>query len=217
MIANGADIRRLSSNYDMTAVTALPNLDLALGKYFLHLNILEERTVSLFVMLLDLTDCTELSCEFRESFSLSCLGEILIHVCPLIVLTVSSSLEVICSRTDAVQLLEPHLCMLFLIVSSLKEDSSDLLISFLLCLRSEICILVASLGLSCKCSLEILLRLCSRILISHCLYLLETVLLMANGALVGSLVAFMNITADLTYISHNDTSDDLCVGSTDPM
>ena len=53
MSAYRTDLRSLCADYDVTAVSALPYLDLALSKNFLSLNILKESSVSLFVVLLD--------------------------------------------------------------------------------------------------------------------------------------------------------------------
>ena len=134
MSADGAHLGSLCSDDDMAAVPAFPNLDLALGKDFLSLDVLEECSVTLFVMLLDSTYHTELSCKSRESFFLSGLGKAFIHIGPLKVLAVSCSCEVSSSIADTVKFLEPELCVLLFVVSSLKEECGNLLEAFLLCL-----------------------------------------------------------------------------------
>ena len=53
MSAGGADLRSGSSYHDMSAVAALPNLDLALLEYLSGLNVVKKRAVSLLVMLLN--------------------------------------------------------------------------------------------------------------------------------------------------------------------
>ena len=88
------------------------------------------------MMLLDSGNAPELSGDFLEALFLGYLGELSVHIGPLIVLTLSSGLEVSSGSLDVatLKILEPQLRMLLLVLSGLKEDSSDLLISFLLCL-----------------------------------------------------------------------------------
>ena len=62
----------------MSAVATFPHLHFALLKYFLHLNILEQCTVSLLVVLLNLAYEAESGCELREALLLSCLSKALI-------------------------------------------------------------------------------------------------------------------------------------------
>ena len=60
VIANGADLRRLRAYYDMTAVSAFPDLDLALFKYLRCLQmLLQQCAVSFFVVLFDLANGSE--------------------------------------------------------------------------------------------------------------------------------------------------------------
>ena len=96
-------------------------------------------------MLLDGAYHSELCCKCREALCLSCLGEVFVHVCPLVVLAVSSCCKVLSCCADALELLEPHLCVLFLVVSGLEEECCDLLVAFLLSLGCEIGILISSL------------------------------------------------------------------------
>ena len=91
MSANGAKLGCLCADYDVAAVSALPDLNFALSENFLSLNILEESSVALFVVLFDSADHSELSCECREALFFSCLSEAFVHVCPLEVLAVSCS------------------------------------------------------------------------------------------------------------------------------
>ena len=51
MVAGRADLRRLLTDHDMTAVAALPYLDLTLGKDLRHLNIVQQGTVALLMVL----------------------------------------------------------------------------------------------------------------------------------------------------------------------
>ena len=122
MCANGAELRSLGSYADVTAVAALPYLDLALGEDSGCLDILQQCSVALLVMLLDSTYHAELAGKSLETFGLGCLCEILVHVCPLEVLAVCGCLEVVGCLSDSLELLEPHLGMLFLILCCLEED-----------------------------------------------------------------------------------------------
>ena len=76
MCAYGADIGSLGTYYDMAAIPALPYLYGTLLEYFLSLYILKERTISLFVMLLDSAYCPELSSQLGEALSLGSLCKI---------------------------------------------------------------------------------------------------------------------------------------------
>ena len=60
MSASGAHFGSISANNDVSAVAAFPNLNLALCENFGKLNVLEECTVSFFVMTLDSSNETEL-------------------------------------------------------------------------------------------------------------------------------------------------------------
>ena len=51
MVAGGANLRGLLAHDDVTAVAALPHLDLALGEDLRHLHIVQQGTVALLVML----------------------------------------------------------------------------------------------------------------------------------------------------------------------
>ena len=138
MSAGGADLRSGSSYHDMSAVTALPNLDLALLEYLSGLNVVKKRAVSFLVRLLNSGYKAEFSCELVESLFLSGLCKARVHISPLIVLTVSGRGEVLCGVADALKLLEPKLCVLLLILSGLQKQGRDLLKAFLLCLGSKI-------------------------------------------------------------------------------
>ena len=51
MVAGRADLRRFLTDHNVTAVAALPHLDLALGEDLRHLHIVQQGTVALLVML----------------------------------------------------------------------------------------------------------------------------------------------------------------------
>lgn len=164
MVTGRADLRSRRTDYDVTAVAALPYLDFALLEYLSGLYIAQQGTVTLFVMLFDGCNQTELACQIMEAFLLSGLCEAVVHVGPLVVLALGSVQQVFSGVAQAVQLLVPQLCMLLLVLSGFEEEGSDLLIAFLLGNRSEVGVLVACTGLAGKCSFQILLGLGASVL-----------------------------------------------------
>ena len=95
MSAYRADIRSLGADNDVSAVAALPDLDLALLEDLLGLNVLEQLAVALLMGLLDCSHAAELFGKDMEALCVSGLGETVIHVGPLVVLTLGSSLQVL--------------------------------------------------------------------------------------------------------------------------
>ena len=75
MLAGGAQLGCLGANNDMAAVTALPDLDLALLKDLSSFNVIQQSAVTLLVVLLDSGDQTELAGQFIEAI-LNILGKI---------------------------------------------------------------------------------------------------------------------------------------------
>jgi len=130
--ADGTDVRGGGAHYDMSAVAALPYLNLTLGKDGGGLNVLEQGAVALLVLLLYGAHHTELGGQLREAFSFRGLGEALVHIGPLIVLAIGSGSEVLGGVSYAVELLEPEFGVLLLVVSGLEEDGCYLLKSVLL-------------------------------------------------------------------------------------
>ena len=59
MVAGGADLRGLLAHDDVTAVAALPYLDLTLGKDLRHLHIVQQGTVALLMVLFNGGDQAE--------------------------------------------------------------------------------------------------------------------------------------------------------------
>ena len=116
----------------MSAVAALPYLDLALGEDLLRLHVVQERTVSLLVMLLDGCYPAELLCQLVEAFLLCGLRKSGIHIGPLVVLAVCRCGEVLSRCAYALQLLEPHLGMFLLVVCRLLKERGYLLEAVLL-------------------------------------------------------------------------------------
>ena len=108
-----------------------------------------------------------------EALLLGLLGHGGIHVGPLVVLALSSGLQVLSSGADATQQLEPDLGVLLLIGSGLLKDLGDLHIAVLLGLGGEISLLVAGLGLTGKGFPQILFGLRTGITISSHYFLLD--------------------------------------------
>ena len=84
MIAGRAYVGSFGSYYDMSAVSAFPNLDFALLEDCLCFHVLKECSVSLFMVLFDGCYFSELICQLGESFFLSGLCKAFVHVCTLV-------------------------------------------------------------------------------------------------------------------------------------
>ena len=67
MSADRADLGSLGADHDMTAITALPNLNFTLGKDFLRLHIVQQGAVALFMMLFDSGNSAELCSKLVEA------------------------------------------------------------------------------------------------------------------------------------------------------
>ena len=155
MVAGRADLGCLLTDYDMTAVAALPYLDLALSKDLCRLHIVQQGTVALLVVLFNGGDHAETLGQRMETFLIGCFGKAVVHIRPLVVLTLSGGEKVFGGVTNAVQLLEPQLGVFLLVVSGFEEQRRDLLVAFLLGLGCKIGVLVASLGLTGKGSHQV--------------------------------------------------------------
>ena len=116
---NGANLRSLCTHNDVTAVTALPNLHLALCENFLSLNIVKQCAIALLMMLLDSSYHSEFCCKLCKAFFFSGLCEAFVHIGPLVVLAFSGCCKVCGGVADAVKLFKPNLSVLFLVVSGL--------------------------------------------------------------------------------------------------
>ena len=116
----------------MPAVAALPDLDLALLKDLLHLNVMQQCAVSLLVMLLNGGHHPEFHGKLMKALLLRCFRKLRVHLGPLVVLAFRRVLQILLRLPDSVQLLEPELCMLLLIVRCLLEDRCHLFEAVLL-------------------------------------------------------------------------------------
>ena len=76
MHTGGAQFRRLGTNDNVTAVTALPNLDFTLLKDLSGFYILQQCTVTLLVVLLNSGNQTELCSQLVEALSFGGLCEL---------------------------------------------------------------------------------------------------------------------------------------------
>ena len=131
MITGGADFRCLLAHDDVTAVAALPHLDLALGKDLRHLYIAQQGTVALLMMLFNGGDQTETLGQLMETFLVGGFGKAVVHIRPLVVLALSGGEKVFGGVTNAVQLFEPELRVLLFVLGGLEEQRRDLLVAFL--------------------------------------------------------------------------------------
>ena len=199
MSAGGADLRSLGADHQMTAVTALPNLDLALLEDSGGLHVVQQSAVSLLVRLLDGGNQTELGGQSVEALLVSGLGKALVHIGPLVVLALGGVEQVLGGIAQLAQRLEPQLGVLLLILCGLQEEGCDLLIAGLLGYGCEVGVLISGLGLACKGLPQVLLgfRACEGVLGGGGglldLYELRCGNL-ANGSLFGSGISFVNIT-----------------------
>ena len=134
----------------MATVSALPDLDLALGEDGGRLHIVQQGAIALLMMALNLTDHAEAGRQLRETFGLGRLGKAVIHVRPLVVLALCGRCEVLGRAADACQLLEPQLGMLLLVVRRLQEQRRDLLVALLLCYGGKEGVFAAGLRLPAK-------------------------------------------------------------------
>ena len=93
--------------------------------------------------------------QLMETFLVGGLGKAVVHIRPLVVLTLCGGEKIFGGVTNAVQLFEPQLGVFLLVVSGFKEQRRDLLVAFLLGLGCKIGVLVACLGLTGKGSHQV--------------------------------------------------------------
>ena len=80
---------------DVTAVSADPNDLFAALKDYAVLKVLDKGVVTLLMLLLDLSDHLEKRCDSVEALLLGDFGELLVHLCPLVVLACCGIKEII--------------------------------------------------------------------------------------------------------------------------
>ena len=109
MAAGGANLGCLLTHNDVTAVAALPHLDLALGKDLRHLHIVQQGTVALLTVLFNGSDQAEALGQLVEALLVGGFGEAVVHIRPLVVLTLCGREKIFGGVADAVQFFEPQL------------------------------------------------------------------------------------------------------------
>ena len=166
----------------MTAVAAFPDFDFRLCKHFRKFDILEQRTVALFMMLFDGGDEAELCGKFGEAFLFGGLCELLIHIRPLVVFARCGGSQIFGRIADAFELLEPELCVLLFIVCRLQKERRDLLVAFLLGNGCKVGVLVPCLRFPRKSRFEVFLGLRACILVVHGFLLSERQFILRKGA-----------------------------------
>ena len=109
MVAGGANLRGFLTHDDVTAVAALPHLDLAFGEDLRRLYIAQQGAVTLLMVLFDGSDQTETLCQLVETLLIGGFGKAVVHIRPLVVLALSGGEKVFGGVANAVQLFEPQL------------------------------------------------------------------------------------------------------------
>ena len=105
----------------MTAVAALPHLDLAFGEDLRRLYIAQQGTVALLMVLFNGGDQAEALGKFVEALLVSSLGKAVVHIRPLVVLTLRGGEKVFCGVANAVQFFEQQLGVFLLIIRGFEE------------------------------------------------------------------------------------------------
>jgi len=121
----------------------------------------QQGTVAFLVVLFNGGDQAETLGQRMETFLIGCFGKAVVHIRPLVVLTLSGGEKVFCGVANAVQFFEPQLGVFLLIISGFEEQCRDLLKAFLLGLGCKIGVLVACLGLTGKGSHQVFFGLSS--------------------------------------------------------
>lgn len=133
---------------DASAVAADPDCVAVAGEFDSLLDVLEQLAVTLLMMTLYLADSAEFACDFGEALLVGLACHTIVHVGPLVVLTLCGVLEIghCVGYLAAVEIFVPELGVLLLVVGCLLEDGCYLLITVLACLRCEVCIFVPGNG-----------------------------------------------------------------------
>ena len=147
MVADWADFRGIFADDDMSAVAAFPDREVIADEDNAAFDFLDQSAITLFVMLLDRADHTEFRGDLEEAFALGDLGEMLIHIGPFVVLAIGGIEKILDGGWDstAMEIFEPELGVLFLVLGGFHEDGSDLLVAFFLRFGGVIGVFVAGL------------------------------------------------------------------------
>ena len=118
--------------------------------------------------LLNLSNQTELCSKLLEAFLFRYLSEVLVHLCPLVVLSVRCRLQVLLGVSNTAakscKLSEPHLSVVLFIRGSVIKELGNLLISVFSCLGCIVVVLISCLCFARKRFPQILLCLCSLVI-----------------------------------------------------
>ena len=117
MIAYRTYVRSAGADHDMSAVAAFPNTIAVLGEYKAALDVRDQLAISCFMLFLDRRYHLKEICDVIKTFFSRGLGEIGIHLLPLILLAVCCDLKVVLGFMNALKDLVPDLRVLFLIMS----------------------------------------------------------------------------------------------------
>ena len=147
----------------MSAVSTLPYHITLAREYYCILDVLQQLAIALLMVLLDSPHLFKFLGNLVKAFFTSLLSHASIHISPFEVLTVSRIRQIRFSVTHAtaIQILIPHLSMLFLVSCRLLENRCYLHVTILLSLRSKVSVFITSHTLTSKSLLEVLLGLCS--------------------------------------------------------
>ena len=148
---------------DVAAVAALPHAHVVALEHLAGLDAGHQLAVALLVLLLDARHAVEQLGDVGEALLARHLGELGVHLGPLLVLAGSGVGEVLHRGGNgaAVQQLEPELGVLLLVLRRLQEDVLDLDVAVLLGLAGVVLVLGVRLRLAGERVLEVLLGLAS--------------------------------------------------------
>ena len=90
MGAGGANLGRIQSYNDMSAVAAFPNFYFASGKYLSRFHVMKQRAVTLLMMLFNGGYQTEFSGQLGEALLLGGLSKSLVHIRPFVILALAA-------------------------------------------------------------------------------------------------------------------------------
>ena len=116
VVAHGTDVGSLHADHDVAADAAFPHRHFALFEDLLHLNVVQELAVALFMGLFDRANHAELRGDFGKAFFLGFLGEAVVHIGPLVVFTFGGGLQVGGRIADAAEQVEPQAGVFLFIV-----------------------------------------------------------------------------------------------------
>ena len=151
----------LHGQLHMAAVAAEPENLVALFEDLTVFQIFQQFQITLLVGLFDSGNALELSGQLQKALLLGGAGHFGVHTGPLLVLSGSGGHQIFGGGADAIQRLEPQLCVLFFVQGRFLKQRRDLLVALLFRLAGIVVILVPGLRLSGKRLPQIGLRFAS--------------------------------------------------------